>query len=291
MIEKKALGRGLGALIQQTEVQSASGVNEAVINIPISQIKANRYQPRTSFDQQKLDELVNSIKEKGVVQPVLVRKASSGGYELVAGERRLRAVSAAGSQTIPAIVKNVDDLGMLELSLIENIQREQLNPIEEAQAYQRFITEFKFTQEKISKVIGKHYATVSNTMRLLSLPAKIQDHVSKGELTAGHARAVLSLPTDTERLRLATLIVKKGLSVREAEAIAARRALGAPAKRTARADQNMADIENSLARLLGTRVKIHHGKKRGNIRIEYYSSEDLNRILDLITAASRKDAV
>lgn len=287
MTEKRALGRGLGALIQQTEVQSAAISGESVINIPISQIKANRYQPRTAFNQEKLNDLVNSIKEKGVVQPVLVRKTQSGGYELIAGERRLRAVTAVGSHTIPAIVKNVDDIDMLELSLIENIQREELNPIEEAYAFQKFITDFKFTQEKIAKVIGKNYSTVSNTIRLLTLPKKVQDYVSKGELTAGHARAVLSLPTEIDRMRLATLIVKKGLSVREAEAQAARRASVTPKKREIKNDQSISDIENRLQQFFGTRVKVFHGKKRGRIQIEYYSSEDLNRILDLLSKGNK----
>ena len=282
-MEKKALGRGLGALIQQTDVQSVSTAGESVINIPIAQIKTNRYQPRIAFNQDKLNDLINSIKEKGVVQPVLVRKSPSGGYELIAGERRLRAVTSVGSATIPAIVKNVEDIDMLEISLIENIQREELNPIEEAHAFQKFITDFKFTQEKIAKVIGKNYSTVSNTIRLLTLPRKVQDHVSRGELTAGHARAVLSLQAETDRLRLATLIVKKGLSVREAEALAARRSSGErQKKRETGTDQNIADIENRLQQFFGTRVKLFHGKKRGKIQIEYYSSEDLNRILDLL---------
>lgn len=288
MTQNKALGRGLGALIQQTEVQSASTSSETVINIPLSQIRTNKYQPRTEFNQEKLNDLISSIKEKGVVQPVLVRKSQSGGYELIAGERRLRAVTAAGSSSIPAIVKNVEDVDMLEISLIENIQREELNPIEEAHAFQKFITDFKFTQEKISRVIGKNYSTVSNTMRLLTLPKKVQDHISKGEMTAGHARAVLSLPTESDRLRLATLIVKKGFSVREAEAAAAKWSSGGPKRRKAGPDRNITEIENSLQQHFGTKVRIFHGKKRGRIQIEYYSSEDLNRILAMLASGSRQ---
>jgi ParB family chromosome partitioning protein len=273
----------LGALIQQTEVQAASTGGESVINIQISQIKTNKYQPRTAFNQEKLNDLINSIREKGVVQPVLVRKSSTGGYELIAGERRLRAVKSVGSQTIPAIVKNVSDVDMLEISLIENIQREELNAMEEAFAFQKFITDFKFSQDKIAQVLGKDKSTISNTMRLLTLPKRIQDHVFKGDITAGHARAILSFPSESEQYRLATLIIKKGLSVREAESIASKRSLGVR-KKTRPQDQSVSDIEGMLQQRLGTRVKIFHGKKRGRIMIEYYSNDDMNRILDMLMA-------
>jgi ParB family chromosome partitioning protein len=284
MTEKRALGRGLGALIQQTEVQAASTSGELVINIPITNIKTNRYQPRTAFNQEKLNDLVNSIKEKGVVQPVLVRKTQAGGYELIAGERRLRAVKSLGSATIPAIVKNVSDVDMLEISLIENIQREELNAMEEAFAFQKFITDFKFTQDKIAQVLGKDKSTISNTMRLLALPKKIQDHISKGELTMGHAKAILYFSSEMDQMRLATLIIKKGLSVREAEAIASRKSLG-ERKRETKTDQNILDIAGRLQQKLGTRVKIYHGKKRGKIQIEYYSDDDFNRVLDILMSA------
>jgi ParB family chromosome partitioning protein len=284
MTEKRALGRGLGALIQQTEVQAASTSGELVINIPITNIKTNRYQPRTAFNQEKLNDLVNSIKEKGVVQPVLVRKTQAGGYELIAGERRLRAVKSLGSATIPAIVKNVSDVDMLEISLIENIQREELNAMEEAFAFQKIITEFKFTQDKIAQVLGKDKSTISNTMRLLALPKKIQDHISKGELTMGHAKAILYFSSEMDQMRLATLIIKKGLSVREAEAIASRKSLG-ERKRETKTDQNILDIAGRLQQKLGTRVKIYHGKKRGKIQIEYSSDDDFNRVLDILMSA------
>lgn len=284
-MEKRALGRGLDALIQPKEIDSASQPQERVLQIPVSEIKTNKYQPRLEFNQERLNDLMNSIKEKGVVQPVLVRKTPAG-YELIAGERRFRAVKNLGIEKIPAIVKNVADVDMLEISLIENIQREELNPMEEAHAFQKFITDFNFTQEKIAKTLGKDRSTIANIIRLLGLPKKIQDFISKGAITTGHAKAVLSLPTEMEQLRVANLIVKKGLSVREAEMLAARRNAGVKPRLEMKKDQNIIELETSLQQLFGTRVKILHGKKRGKIQIEYYSNDDLNRILDIF--ASKK---
>ena len=283
-MEKRALGKGLSALIPPAE-PATNGAHESVLQIPVSQIKTNKYQPRVEFNQEKLNELISSIKEKGVVQPVLVRKAPDG-YELIAGERRLRAVKSAGFDRIPAIVKSVDDVDMLELSLIENIQREELNSMEEAHAFQRFITDFGFTQEKIAKVLGKDRSTIANTIRLLGLPKKIQESISKGTLTAGHAKAILSLPSESEQLRVCNLVIKRGLSVREVEALVGRRLLGKSGRPVIRKEQNIIDIEGQLQHLFGTRVRIFHGKKRGRIQIEYYSNEDLNRILDMISPKS-----
>ncbi|MDP2913793.1 MAG: ParB/RepB/Spo0J family partition protein [Candidatus Omnitrophota bacterium] len=275
----KALGKGLSALIQPAE--EGQDTAEKILQIPISQIRTNKYQPRVYFDQERLNELISSIKEKGVVQPILVRKTPDG-YELIAGERRLRAVKALGVDKVPAIVKNVADVDMLELSLIENIQREELNAIEAANAFQRFITDFNFTQERIAKVLGKDRSTVANIIRLLGLPKKVQEHISKGAVTAGHAKALLSFLTETEQLRVCNLIIKKGLSVREVEALAARKGLAAKRPGQGR-DQNVVDIEGQLRQIFGTRVRIFHGKKRGRIQIEYYSNEDLNRILDMLS--------
>lgn len=281
----KALGRGLSALITTTEIDNAAASHENVIHLPISQIRTNKYQPRIDFNQERLNELISSIKEKGVVQPVLVRRVGDG-YELIAGERRLRAVKTLGMDKIPAIVRNVADIDMLELSLIENIQREELNAIEEALSYQKFITEFHFTQEKIAQVLGKDRSTIANTIRLLGLPKKIQGYISKGDISVGHAKALLPLPTESEQLRISNLIVKKGLSVRETESLVARRMSGAG--RTAlKKDQHITDIEAELQQFFGTRVRISHGKKRGRIEIEYYSNEDLNRILDMLGQAKK----
>lgn len=281
-MEKRALGKGLSALIPAKEDGYEN--RESVLNIPISKITTNKYQPRIEFNKEKLAELISSIKEKGVVQPVLVRKTQDG-YELIAGERRLRAVSSLGVDTIPAIIKNVADIDMLELSLIENIQREELNPIEEANAFQKFITDFSFTQEKIASSLGKNRSTIANTLRLLTLPKKIREFISGGSITAGHAKAMLSLPTENEQMRVCNLVVKKGLSVRETESLVLRRA-GSSGEKKAKInkDQSLVDIENQLQHLFGTRVKILQGKKRGRIQIEYYSGEDLNRILDVFSS-------
>ncbi len=281
MTERRALGRGLSALIPPREVVFVdTEKHEKVMNLPLNNIKTNKYQPRVQFNEEKLNELVKSIKEKGVIQPVLVRKAHDG-YELIAGERRLRAAKRLHLENIPAIVKEVTDIDMLEISLIENIQREELNPIEEANAFERFITEFNFTQEKIAEVLGKDKSTISNTIRLLSLPKKIQDCISKNSITAGHAKALLGLQKENEQYRVCNLIISKGLSVREAEQLVARRT-SAPKKREIKHDASLADIASQLQHVLGTRVKICHGKKRGTIQIEYYSIEDLNRVLSII---------
>jgi len=275
----KALGRGLSALIPEKD--TSMGGAEVVLQVPISQVRTNKYQPRMDFNQDRLNDLINSIREKGVVQPILVRRTHDG-YELIAGERRLRAVKNLGIDKIPAIVKDVADVDMLEISLIENIQREELNPIEEANAFQKLITDFHFTQEKIAKALGKDSSTISNTIRLLGLPKKIQDYISKNTISAGHAKALLSFPSEMEQLRACNLIVKKGLSVREAENLVSQRK--APARPVhAKSDHGITDIENRLQQILGTRVKIFHGKKRGRIQIEYYSDEDLNRVLAIIS--------
>ena len=284
-MEKRALGKGLSALIPEREDFQEN--RESVLRIPLSKITTNKYQPRIEFNKEKLEELINSIKEKGVVQPVLVRKLHDG-YELIAGERRLRAVTKLGMETIPAIVKDVADIDMLELSLIENIQREELNPIEEAYAFQKFITDFNFTQEKIATALGKDRSTIANTIRLLALPKKIQELISKGSITAGHAKAILALPTENDQLRVCNLVVKKGLSVRETETLVLRKASGDGEKKPVISkDQSLVDIENQLQHLFGTRVKILQSKKRGKIEIEYYSSEDLNRILDVFSAKTQ----
>lgn len=281
MNEKKALGKGLSALIPPREVVFTDIVaQEKITNLPVSKVRTNKYQPRVEFNEDKLAELIKSIKEKGVIQPVLVRKMQDG-YELIAGERRLRAAKRLQLENIPAIVREVSDIDMLEISLIENIQREELNAIEEANAFERFITEFKFTQEKIAQVLGKDRSTIANTIRLLSLPKKIQEHISKGSVTAGHAKALLALPTENEQYRVCNLIINKGLSVRETERLVARRA-GSQTHKTPRRNAGMEDIANQLQQILGTRVRIFHGTKRGAIQIEYYSTEDLNRILDII---------
>lgn len=280
-MERKALGRGISALIPEREKVSPDSA-ESVINIDISSLSPSRYQPREFFKKEKLQELVSSIREKGVVQPVLVREKSGGGYELIAGERRFRAVKELGHQTIPAIIRKVDsDIDLLELSLIENIQREGLNPIEEAHAYQRLISEFNFNLDSVGKAVGKDKTSVSNATRLLKLPKKIQDHIIAEDISMGHGRALLGLGDPKEQISICGRIIKKGLSVRETEQIVNRRLSGSR-KTIAARDQNLVAIEEELQRILGTRVKIAHAKKRGRISIEYFSLDDLERVLKLL---------
>lgn len=283
-MEKRALGRGLSALIPQREVVFVKNSAEIIVNIPLSEVKANKYQPRGAFNKEKLNDLVNSIKEKGVIQPVLVRRAIDG-YELIAGERRLRAAVILRLDSIPAIIKDVNDVDMLEIALIENIQREELNPIEEAKAFERLTTEFNFTQDKIAQVLGKDKSTISNSIRLLGLPQKIQEHVLKGTITAGHAKAILGLPMENEQYRICNIVISKGLSVRETEKLVERRRVETGTqKKPVKRDHNLDNIATEMQQVLGTRVKIFHGVKRGTIQIEYYSVEDLNRILGIIVS-------
>lgn len=275
---EKRLGKGLGALIP--EKTATSGDVGKIGKLKVSLIAPNRFQPRKRFDDEKLGELKDSIVGKGIIQPVIVRPIADG-YELIAGERRLRAVKELGYDEIPAIVKDVSDADSLELSLIENIQREELNPIEEANAYKDLIERFKFSQDEISKAVGKDNSTVSNTLRLLSLPQLIQDYISGDLLSMGHAKTILSLPTERARIRFAKRIIRKSISVRQAEDLIRQR-LQKPIRKTREKDEHLARIEEELQHYLGTRVKIIHGKKRGRVEIFYYSNEDLNRILDLV---------
>jgi ParB family chromosome partitioning protein len=281
-MQKRGLGKGLSALIPEKE----QGGEEKILYIKADDIRASRYQPRTEFDTEKLDELVASIEEKGVIAPILVRPMDSGGYELIAGERRLRAVKRLGLPEIPAIIKLVTDTEMLQLSLIENVQREGLNPIEEAHAYQRLIDEFSFTQEKIGQSIGKDRSSVANILRLLKLPKKVQEAVSRGTITMGHARALLSLEDTKTQIELCERIIARGLSVRGTEEAVGKKKTDISKKRLV-IDHHISSIENELQQLLATKVKITYRKGRGKINIEYYSDTDLDRILGLIKPKDR----
>jgi len=280
MEKRKALGRGLQALIPEVETKARE---EAVIYLNCAEILPGRHQPREDFNQEKLNELIASIKEKGVVQPLLVRRTEAG-FELIAGERRLRAIKALGIEKIPAILKNVDDVSAIELALIENIQREGLNPIEEAHAYNRLINKFGFTQEKISQAIGKDRSSVANILRLLNLPLEIQKYIIQGRISTGHARAILSVKGLQQQLNLCEEVIKKGLSVRETEALTAPQ-LKRRTKAKLTKDQHLVEQEEVLQNILATKVRIHHGKKRGKIIIEYYSLDDLGRIINRIKSS------
>jgi ParB family chromosome partitioning protein len=275
-MNRKVLGRGLGALISETQKTDLPENREYIQNIDIEKVRPNRYQPREDFSDEKLNELVLSIKEKGVVQPILVRPCGDD-YELVAGERRLRACRSLKFKKIPAVIKDVDDLNAMELSLIENLQREELSPMEEAHAYQRLLDEFNFTQEMIGQAVGKDRATVANSLRLLTLPRQIQECIAKGLLSTGHAKALLSIANDQSRISLSKRVVRRGLSVRALEDIIRRKK--SPKKKAVTVDSDMRVVEEMIQERLGTKVKIVRGKKRGTIQIEYYSDEDLDRIL------------
>lgn len=281
-MENKALGKGLKALIPDA---ASTEKKEEIVYLDVAEIRPNRYQPRERFSQKEEEDLKNSIKERGVIQPVLVRRKDSA-YELIAGERRLRAVKALGIAQLPAIIKDVTDSEALELALVENLQREGLNPIEEAHAFQRLADEFEYTQDKIAQAVGKDRATVSNILRLLKLPPKIQDGLSQGVLTMGHARAILSLPDTKEQIAMYEKILQKEFSVREAEV--AVKNLTKPHKRhRTYKDPEALELEAELQRILGTRVKIYAGKKRGRIEIDYLSLKDFERILKLFRSIKK----
>jgi len=275
-MEKKKLGRGLEALIPKVGLLPIE--KEKVMQIGVEKIRPNPYQPRKDFNPQRLLELVNSIKEKGILEPVILRTRQDH-YELITGERRFRAAMEVGLRTIPAIVREATDNEMLEIALIENLQREDLNPLEEAEGYKMLIEKFSLTQEELARKISKDRATIANTLRLLNLPQEIKDYISKNMLTEGHGRTLLSIENPVLQLSLARKIVKRGLSVRESEA-AVNNLKGESKKLKAAKDIHILDLEEELMELLGTKVRIAHRGKRGRIEIEYYSEDEFQRLLE-----------
>jgi len=280
MAKRKALGKGLSALIPDAAAEP-SGEKGSLFAVDISDISPNRYQPRHDFDDAGLEELARSISEKGVIQPLIVRETDDG-YELIAGERRLRASMLAGLSEVPVVIKDVSDAESLEIALIENIQREDLNPIEESEAYQRLIDEFSITQEEMAKRVGKDRTTITNSLRLLSLPDPIKEHLATGDLTTGHARALLSLGNQSQILATAKRIINQNLSVRATEALVKRLKEGAPAPEKPIRDVYYDDLEESLTRSLGTKVRLTPRGEGGKIEIEYYSPDELDRLLELL---------
>ncbi|MFZ4683004.1 MAG: ParB/RepB/Spo0J family partition protein [Terrimicrobiaceae bacterium] len=284
---KPALGKGLGALIN-TRVSAPAPVEELgerIQSLPLAQIIASPLQPRHEFPTEHLQELVESIRERGIIQPLIVRKVGEK-YELIAGERRWRAATELQLPEAPAIVRQASDREVLELALIENLQREDLNPIEEAMAYARLHRDFGMTQEDISKRVGKNRATVANAMRLLDLHPDIQVLLKQSRISVGHAKVLLSLKSHDEQKLLADLIIRQGASVRVAEKLAAQQLArtGKPSsRRSSSTDPELSPailrVQNLLTHRLATRVVVHHGDKRGTISIEYYGNDDLNRIL------------
>lgn len=281
-MQKQALGKGLGALIPDLSGLDAKEKNAIGIDeIELDRIVPNEYQPRKVFDDDRLKELAASIREQGVIQPVIVHRIGSN-YGLIAGERRWRAARLAGLQTVPALVREATKRELIEQALIENIQREDLNPLEAAEAFRRLQEEFKLTQDDLAKRVGKERSTIANFLRILGLPREIKMHLASGALSLGHAKAVLSLERHRDQMHLADLVAKKGLSVREAEALAARLKHPAKEKRTVRAAAEYRAIEERLKKALGTKVSIAPKTRGGKIVIEYYSNDDLDRILESI---------
>jgi ParB family chromosome partitioning protein len=281
MGKKPALGKGLNALIPAGEVQE--GAPKGAFLCPVEQIDSNPGQPRKRFDEQGLESLAHTIKEKGILQPLLVRRVGNR-YELIAGERRLRAAKKAGLKEVPILVREAEESDSLELSLLENIQREDLNPIEEAKAYKEVLDSLELTQEELARRVGKDRSSVANTMRLLQLPGEIQEDLSMGEISPGHARALLGVDREILQLKLWALIKEKGLSVRDAERYVHqfREGKGSRARPSAPLDPDMQVLEDELCGYFGTRVKIQKGKKGGKIQIRYTSADELNRIYSLL---------
>lgn len=277
---KKALGRGLESLIPRKSQEA--GDPPAGRSLPVSKIHPNPNQPRKQFHPGELDDLVASVREKGVLQPVLVRRRGDE-WELVAGERRWRAARKLGLLSIPAVEVKATDAEALEIALVENLQRTDLSPLEEAEGYQRLQQEFQMTQERIAHRVGKDRATVANALRLLKLPPSVKRLLAEGKLTAGHARVLVGLGDAAAQARLAERIVREGWSVREAERHVQekRRASGEMPAKADRKDPNTVQLETDLGKWLGTKVAVHSdGKGRGHLRIEYYTLEDLDRILE-----------
>lgn len=280
-MQKVALGKGLGALIPDLSVLNDKERKAlGIIEVELDKIIPNEYQPRKFFNDEKLKELAASIKEQGVIQPIIVHKAGSG-YQLIAGERRWRASRLAGLKTVPAIVKEASKRELLEMALIENIQREDLNPLEAAEAYKRLQDEFKLTQDALSKRVGKERSTITNFLRLLGLPKEVKNDLTTGALSMGHAKALLSIERVRDQIQAAALIVKKGLSVRDAEALVAR-LKNPPKEKKAKLGNELKSVEEMLRKALGTKVSIVSTSKGGRVVIEYYSVDELDRIIEKI---------
>jgi len=279
MGERKALGKGLGALIP--DIEDDFERKGGSLYCSLNEIQQNPYQPRNSFNQEKIGELANSIKEKGVIQPLLVRKVGSG-YQLIAGERRLKAAKIAGLSKVPIIVRKVSEVELLEYSLIENLQRENLNPIEEAEAYKKLMKDFDYTQQRLAQVLGKNRTTIANQLRLLKLPYVVKKSLAQSEITMGHARGLLSLNDTQKQSEAFRTIVRKGLSVRETEKLVKKLGQVQKKKEIEKRLIHLEYIRNDLKQWLGTQVKIIKRGKKGRIIIEFYSSEELERIIEMI---------
>ncbi|MBE7013759.1 MAG: ParB/RepB/Spo0J family partition protein [Ruminococcaceae bacterium] len=281
MAERRGLAKGLSTMISQTP----SKVDENVVfHLNIIDVEPNKEQPRKAFDKEKLDALTSSISEIGVILPIIVTKKESGRYMIIAGERRWRAAKAAGLKKIPAIIKNYEEKEAAEVALIENLQREDLNPIEEAKGYKSLIDGFSMTQEEISKRVGKSRSAITNSLRILNLPDEIIKYVISGEISQGHARALLSIDSDKLKIETAKRIIKEGLNVRQVESLVKNlnNEKAKKKKTNSQIDVEIKSIAESLSKSFSTKVTIKHGQKKGEIKIEYYGNDDLDRILKIL---------
>ncbi len=280
-MNKRGLGKGLDALLPEIEVDSGDKVQE----VPIEDISPNPFQPRRSFNKEKIDELAKSIKEHGIIQPIILRE-KDGKYELVSGERRLKAAKEAGLEAVPAVVRDMPDQRQMEIAIIENVQREDLNPIEEAKGYELLIKKFSFTQEELSKSIGKSRSQIANTMRLLNLDSRVQKYLQEGMMSIGHGKVLAGLDKKTQ-IKIADKIARDGLSVREAEILAtSEKSTKEDGKtedrRKKRLPEYIKEVQERLKVELGTMVQMRYTEGKGKIEISYTSDEDLHRIMDLI---------
>ncbi len=282
-MNRKALGRGLGALIPEAPDVVDLGEPGSMRQLPVESIERNREQPRTRFNDETLEELAESLRTHGVVQPIVVRPLPTGGYGLVVGERRLRAARMAGFETIPAVVRDVGEEEALALALVENLQRENLNPIDEARGFEALMEIGGGGHAEVGDRVGKDRSTIANALRLLELPLEVQEMLSSGALTGGHGRALLAVTDGEEQVALARKASAKGLSVREVETLSrGKRKKRRSARRSRTEDPVLREWEERLQRVLGTQVRVEQMGNEGTIRIEYYSQEDLERLLELL---------
>ncbi|AZV58969.1 ParB/RepB/Spo0J family partition protein [Clostridium sp. AWRP] len=284
MNKKYGLGKGLRALIPENALEEKSESKKDTILIDIDLISANKTQPRKNFDEQKILQLSQSIQEHGIIQPLILNKTGDDEYSIVAGERRWRAAKLANIKEVPAIIMNLSDKEILEISLIENIQRQDLNPIEEALAYKRLINDFNLTQEELSVKIGKSRTAITNCMRLLNLDSRVQEYIIDGVITEGHGRALLGVDDGELQYKLAQNVIDENLTVRDIEKIIKNLNSNKTAKNdnVKKANPYYVDIREKLENLFGTKVSLMDKKNKGKIQIEYYSQEDLQRILDIL---------
>lgn len=282
--KKRGLGRGLSALIPdniEADLLNTEESKEQVVELDINLIVPNKNQPRKEFEKVSLEELKNSIQQYGIIQPIVVRKVEDK-YEIIAGERRWRAAREASFDKIPCIIKEVDEKEAIKLAIIENIQREDLNPIEEANAFKSLMNTYNLKQEEVAEAVGKSRSYVANSLRLLNLDEEIQDYISEGKISTGHAKALLGVRNKKDRLSIAKTIIDKKLNVRETEKLVSKSKRKKTGKSTVEKDPFIKEIEERLMTTLGTKVTLISSKKGGKIEIEFYNEEDLQRILEVI---------